>query len=67
MPPSIFYTTPIPKQGPDRPLSSLIWAFFWDGGGIEEGTLEVYDTWTHMGRSVPLMSNGFQGIWRTSP
>ena len=23
-----FYTTPIPKSGPDKPSSSLMWAFF---------------------------------------
>ena len=34
-----FYTTRIPKQGPDRPhLDSFL-----HGGGIEEGILGVYD------------------------
>ena len=34
---------PISKQGPDRRYLNHIWAWFWDGGGIEGGTLEVYD------------------------
>ena len=38
-----FYTTPIPKQGPDSPYLGRIWALFWDGGGIERGILEAYE------------------------
>ena len=29
----------IPKEGPDRPSFSLVWAFFWDGGKVEGGDL----------------------------
>ena len=34
-------TTTILKEVPDRPQFSLIWALFWDGGGIERGTYVV--------------------------
>ena len=39
----LLYHPPIPKSGPDKPQFSLILALFWDGGGIGEGTVEVYD------------------------
>ena len=28
-----FYTTPIPKKGPNKPNLSFIWTLFWHGGG----------------------------------
>ena len=36
---------PHPKQGPDRPSLSIIWACFRDGGGIETGNLKAYELW----------------------
>ena len=33
---------PSQKKAQTTPKQSLVWALFWDGGGIEGGTLEVY-------------------------
>ena len=40
----LLYHPPPQKEGAERPELSYIWALlFWDGGGIEGGTFEVYD------------------------
>ena len=49
-----FYTTPIPKEGPDRPYLSLVWALFRDGGSIEGGILDAYDVQSCLATQVLL-------------